>query len=826
MKQWIRVLVAGLLVLLVVLAALPSQQPVSLAVSTDSVFGVNSHIGSRHGDFTKIQEPVELLTQSGATWVREEFQWGLIDESRAGVYHPGWTVMDTVIPALTEQGINVIGLLNDAPFHPPNDLDGFVAFVRDAVERYPQVTHWEVWNEPENKLYWPNPNPAEYTRVLKVVSQAIKEENPNAKVLMAGIVPTHIDFLRGIAENGGWDAIDIIALHPYVDPFTPETGQIGYGGDISKLRTVIEQYGAKPIWATEFGWSTGPADRLAQGGDPVDPETQANYLVRGAVMLSVAGIERIIWYKFKDDGPTNQYGMFGTASGPTDFSDPKPAYFAFSHLNKRLAGTVPVGPLQIGRSEVVLDFEAGMPWTAGPTPPKGSLTVATEQHHSGNMSGRLNYQFNTSHNDWVGFTPENEIPIPGSHSRIGVWVYGDGKGHELWAWLRDANGEELKFRLGIVGPGDRWRFLSTPINGTVQRWQWIERSQPGNLQLEFPVTLTALALDDNPDTERGSGTFYIDDLVAMSPAQGVRFKQGDNNVVDVIWSTGATQQVAIPSESGTGTLYSRDGSSQTVTAQGNVFLINASESPVYLEHDGGPMEEPRPTPRAGSNSTPTPRAGSNSTPTPRAGSNSTPTPTREPPGGTVQLPPPCQYFPETDYEVCGRLLEYWQQNGALAVFGYPVTPSQYETIEGQQYVVQWFQRNRMELHPENNPPYDVLLGRLGAEAYNDRTAFGSNQLPGTCYRITGAQHDVCGAFLNAWRADGLDLNLNGISGENESENLALFGLPLTEPRTEVLEGREYLVQWFERARFEYHPENEPPFDVLFGLLGNEVLGNP
>jgi hypothetical protein len=28
--------------------------------------------------------------------------------------------------------------------------------------------------------------------------------------------------------------------------------------------------------------------------------------------------------------------------------------------------------------------------------------------------------------------------------------------------------------------------------------------------------------------------------------------------------------------------------------------------------------------------------------------------------------------------------------------------------------VQYFERVRMELHPENNPPYNVLLGRLAA----------------------------------------------------------------------------------------------------------------
>ena len=36
------------------------------------------------------------------------------------------------------------------------------------------------------------------------------------------------------------------------------------------------------------------------------------------------------------------------------------------------------------------------------------------------------------------------------------------------------------------------------------------------------------------------------------------------------------------------------------------------------------------------------------------------------------------------------------------------------------------------------------------------------------------------------------------------------------------DGKEYLTQYFERARFEYHPENgDPKFQVLLGLLGRE-----
>jgi hypothetical protein len=64
-----------------------------------------------------------------------------------------------------------------------------------------------------------------------------------------------------------------------------------------------------------------------------------------------------------------------------------------------------------------------------------------------------------------------------------------------------------------------------------------------------------------------------------------------------------------------------------------------------------------------------------------------------------------------------------------------------------------------------------------------------------------------------------------VAGITEGENLALFGLPLSDVQTQQLEGKDYQVQWFERARFELHPENQPPYNVLLGLLGNEIRTN-
>ena len=182
-------------------------------------------------------------------------------------------------------------------------------------------------------------------------------------------------------------------------------------------------------------------------------------------------------------------------------------------------------------------------------------------------------------------------------------------------------------------------------------------------------------------------------------------------------------------------------------------------------------------------------------------------------------------FAETGFCIAGRIRSFWEQNGGLPVFGFPVTDQHEELIEGKPFQVQWFERNRLELHSEHKAPYDVLLGRLGALRLEQQgrnwLGFASGAARPGCRYFSETRHTVCGDILTAWRKNGLEFD--GRTGKSEAENLALFGLPLSEPQTETLsDGKPYTVQWFERARFELHPENKPPYAVLLGLLGNEL----
>jgi sugar lactone lactonase YvrE len=181
-------------------------------------------------------------------------------------------------------------------------------------------------------------------------------------------------------------------------------------------------------------------------------------------------------------------------------------------------------------------------------------------------------------------------------------------------------------------------------------------------------------------------------------------------------------------------------------------------------------------------------------------------------------------FPETGFCISGRIREFWEQNGGLAVFGFPLAPQQQETLEGQSFQVQWFERVRLELHPENARPYDVLLGRIGVDRLvqqgRDWFTFPKSEAQPECRFFAETGHNVCGTILRAWRANGLEFD--GKNGKSEAESLALFGLPLNDAKSELIEGKEYTIQWFERARFELHPENQAPYNVLLGRLGAEV----
>ncbi len=179
----------------------------------------------------------------------------------------------------------------------------------------------------------------------------------------------------------------------------------------------------------------------------------------------------------------------------------------------------------------------------------------------------------------------------------------------------------------------------------------------------------------------------------------------------------------------------------------------------------------------------------------------------------AQAAPRERCFSETGYCVSGVILDYWERNGGLPVFGYPIGPLQIETVEGTwSGPVQWFERDRLEDHTNENK--GVLAGRLGAR-YLELT--GRPWKPGNdapqparnlCTKFDVTGYNVCAPFSSYWQKNG---------------GLERFGYPITPAFQEQVEGKTYLVQYFERRRMEYHPENAgTQYEILLGLLGRDV----
>ena len=151
--------------------------------------------------------------------------------------------------------------------------------------------------------------------------------------------------------------------------------------------------------------------------------------------------------------------------------------------------------------------------------------------------------------------------------------------------------------------------------------------------------------------------------------------------------------------------------------------------------------------------------------------------------------------------------------------GFPITPEITETQTSAagpvDRVVQYTQRARLELHPEfKGTPYEVLLGLLGNSLAEPRLTEGPFQpkpasaAPGTQW-FEETQHNLAPPFLDYWTENG---------------GLDVFGYPRSEQFLEQnhADGKLYTVQYFERNRIEYHPENQgTKYEFQLGLLGVE-----
>ncbi len=165
------------------------------------------------------------------------------------------------------------------------------------------------------------------------------------------------------------------------------------------------------------------------------------------------------------------------------------------------------------------------------------------------------------------------------------------------------------------------------------------------------------------------------------------------------------------------------------------------------------------------------------------------------------------YFPQTGHYLKYGFLDYWHHNGDLKVFGFPI--SEEFTDPSTKLTVQYFERAVFEWHPDAPSAYHVQLRLIGSAVTASRFSeqpfqpvSAASNATTTFYPQTG--HRLSNAFRDYWLANG---------------GLAIFGYPISEEFTE----NGLTVQYFERARFEWHADKiGTPYAVQLGLLGSSM----
>jgi hypothetical protein len=266
--------------------------------------------------------------------------------------------------------------------------------MREAVKRYSvapyNVKYWELWNEPDvdpglvaaNSLFgcWgdsddPYYGGGYYAEMLKEVYPAIKEADPEAQILVGGLLlncdptnppdpplPQDADckpgkFLQGILENDGGDYFDLVAYHAYSYAFWSESPRGDWDlehpywshrggvtlGKADFLRDVMAQYGLqKALIVAE-------ASLACSESNPACPENnffddQANHGIRLYTRAWANDLAGVIWFTLHFNNWRHADLLY-----PGDV--PKPVYTSTHFLSDLLLGATYGGPLSSGTME-------------------------------------------------------------------------------------------------------------------------------------------------------------------------------------------------------------------------------------------------------------------------------------------------------------------------------------------------------------------------------------------------------------------------------------------------------------------------------------------
>ena len=188
----------------------------------------------------------------------------------------------------------------------PEQVKAFCDYCRFVVKHFKgRITYYEIWNEQNIPYSWPAGETEAFCHLLKEAAKAVKETDPQAKVMLGGVCFCDLDYFEEMFQQGVAEVVDVICWHPYQWEVAPEESYPipykqekkspypSYRAQVAAIREAARRHGFKgdEYHANETTWvSPYPAPDIGVPGGPVSEMTKAKYVARTIALHTDMGI--------------------------------------------------------------------------------------------------------------------------------------------------------------------------------------------------------------------------------------------------------------------------------------------------------------------------------------------------------------------------------------------------------------------------------------------------------------------------------------------------------------------------------------------------------
>ncbi len=296
----------------------------------------------------------EKLAECGVKWARIQSGWSRTEKER-GIYDFDW--QDRVVNRFVSLGIRpwmslTFGNILYSPdakhssavgcppvCYGPEAVAAWERFISAVVRRYrDRITHFEIWNEPDNPQFWGpgKPSAQEYVELARITSRVIRTEAPDAKIIGGAFSSGRVYALECLKLGLG-DSCDILSFHNY--GMFPE---FSFRNNVDFLKERVQRYAPHlELWHGECGCPSESKDHYDEWLKLqfCDQTVQAKWLARRIASNFRSGVRFFSYYHASDltlkpyvngDGVPTKVGRCGLLSAPG--AEPKRAWHVMKHF--------------------------------------------------------------------------------------------------------------------------------------------------------------------------------------------------------------------------------------------------------------------------------------------------------------------------------------------------------------------------------------------------------------------------------------------------------------------------------------------------------------